>query len=62
MRLPPLRRRIVAIPILTIGIALALVYADVIFARRLEVLAIVLMIYVGIEALFGNRRVQRRKR
>lgn len=56
MRMPSLRRRLVGVPILVIAVGAILVYEDVIYARRLEILVGVLMLYIAVEILFANRR------
>ena len=62
MRLPSLKRRIVGVPLLAVGIGLALVYNDLILAERLEALAYLLVIYAGCEVLFAGYRGKQRSK
>ena len=56
MRIPKRRNRLIAVPILIIAIGALLVYTDLIYAKRLEILIVVLMLYVGAEVLFAGGR------
>ncbi len=61
MRFPIRKQRLIAIPLLIIGVALMLVQFDVMLAERLDPAFVVAAIYVAVELLMFRAKIWRSK-